>query len=690
MLPSYDNAYANWANAGLASVGGIPDRTKICATVNPLGGGQDDFNNIQNAINSCPAGQVVQLGAGAFNVHMADLPIQIATGITLRGSGNCGGSSSPYCQTSISVVDGALAYTGGKCGTSTSNEVTCPNGGPAIIQLAPVNPDYNYSWAKCGNVGAVLGTGCGATPLTADASQGQTTIQVQDTSRVSVGMWVLIDEASGAGWVADPLNAWSGYGSVWAASDWLNSSGNPATGRVMWAKSQNGDGWDFSSTYPYEANSAGCWHSFCDRPTAELHLITSIGAGPCPGTSCTLTFDDPLTIAFRQSGGHNAQVYGPLYGSNSTYQTPISFLQNAGVENLSLLRGVNGGMELEFCAYCWIKNVEVGDWYGGGINIEYSVRSEINNTYVHHCWNSVNNGGEYPIALDNASTEILITNSITNFAGKGMVARAAGAGSVVSYNYMDDTMYDAESGIGDYWLDMDINATHYSGPHHVLFEGNWGDNLDGDHTHGNSVYMTFFRNQSTGMRTPFTDLSLNQTVNDAAGIAYACGTSGPSGCTLNKPGPFRAAGPAAYNYWYAFVGNVLGVAGVSTAANGWTYQGDFTASRIFMLGWNSGPGGQDPYLNGVSGSYIFIHGNYDYLNNSVKWDSNTPDQTLPNSFYLASKPVFFSAGSGGYPWPWVTPTGAQQIQTGPSGCGGTCSALPAKARYEAGTPLAQP
>ena len=69
VLPSYDDAYANWKNAGLQSVGGIPNRTTVCATVNPLGGGQDDFTNIQNAINKCPAGEVVQLGAGAFTVH---------------------------------------------------------------------------------------------------------------------------------------------------------------------------------------------------------------------------------------------------------------------------------------------------------------------------------------------------------------------------------------------------------------------------------------------------------------------------------------------------------------------------------------------------------------------------------------------------------------------------------------------
>jgi uncharacterized repeat protein (TIGR02543 family) len=687
VLPSYNDAYANWNNAGLQSIGGIPNRTTVCATVNPLGGGQDDFTNVQNAINNCKAGGVVQLGAGAFSVHLADLPIHISTGITLRGTGDCGGSSSPYCQTSISVSDGALAYTGGMCGTSTSSKVSCPNGGPPVILMAPVAPDYNYSWAKCGNVGAPVGTGCGAIPLATDAAQGQTTIQVTSSSNFSVGQWVLIDEASGAGWVADPLNAWTGYGSVWAAPDWLNSSGSPATGRVLWSKSENRGGWDFGAAYPYQASSVGCWHSYCDRPTAELHKISSVGAGPCPGTGCTLTFDDPLTIAFRQSGNHNAQVYGSLYASNTGAGSPISLLQSAGVENVSVLRGVNGGMEMELCAYCWIKNTEVGDWYGGGINVEYSARSELNTVYVHHCWNSVNNGGEYPIALDNASTEILITNSITNFGGKGMVARAGGAGSVVSYSYVDDTMYDAESGIGDYWLDMGLNASHYSGPHHVLFEGDWADNLDNDNTHGNSTYITFFRNESTGMRTPFTDPSIGKSVDDSKGTGFACGTTGPSACAPNPAAPLRAAGPMAYNYWFAFAGNVLGLAGETTAANGWTYQGDWSGHRIFMPGWNAGPGGQDPYLNGVKGSYIFRSGNYDYVNDSIADWTPGYSHTLPNSFYLPSAPAFFSSGAScTYSWPWVTPTGSTPIQR--NSCGG--SGLPAKARYEAGTPFKQP
>ena len=53
------NASANWSSAGMLSVGGIPNRTTVCATVNPLGSAKDDTTNIQNAIAACPLGEVV-------------------------------------------------------------------------------------------------------------------------------------------------------------------------------------------------------------------------------------------------------------------------------------------------------------------------------------------------------------------------------------------------------------------------------------------------------------------------------------------------------------------------------------------------------------------------------------------------------------------------------------------------------
>ncbi len=84
-----------------------------------------------------------------------------------------------------------------------------------------------------------------------------------------------------------------------------------------------------------------------------------------------------------------------------------------------------------------------------------------------------------------------------------------------------------------------------------------GDNLDNDKTHGNSMYMTFYRNQATGLRTPFIDPSLNKTVNEFVGVGFVCGTSGPSGCRQIRPAHLRAAGPMAYNCRFAFVGNEL-------------------------------------------------------------------------------------------------------------------------------------
>ena len=191
VLPSYNDAYANWKNAGLLSVGGIPTRTTVCATVNPKGGGADDLADIQNAINICPAGEVVQLGAGTFTISMSE-HINLDRGITLRGSGTCTNSSSPYCATVINVYNGLLAWTAGQCGTSTSSKVSCVSN-PAI-QVEPaamVNLFDLMAGPHARVTKTVASTSCGAVALAADAAQGQTTIQVTSTVSFSVGMWVL-------------------------------------------------------------------------------------------------------------------------------------------------------------------------------------------------------------------------------------------------------------------------------------------------------------------------------------------------------------------------------------------------------------------------------------------------------------------------------------------------------------------
>jgi len=603
LLTSDRNASANWSSAGMLSVGGIPNRTTVCATVNPLGSAQDDTTNIQNAIAACPLGEVVMLGAGTFTIAEGNY-VLLNNGITLRGAGPG--------ATILQRTDGAQlnSYNPGS------------NPSPMII-VGPA--EYGSSY----NV---------ITTLTADGAAGSYSIDVASTAGFSVGQIVLLDEASGAGWQPDVI--WTNY-QIWASPDY----------RVVWQKHnptyQYVDDFD-GSTYPYTAGSAGCWFSNCDRPTNEMHRISAISGN-------TITFDSPLTISYR--GNHQAQLYN---------FTPAP-TTNAGVENMTLSNGDDGQLIFQNAAYCWAKNVESTLWLGDGFDLNNAFRVQLEGVYVHNAVWPVNGGGGYAISSAFGSSENLIENSISVLANKVMVARSSGAGSVVAYNYMDDGYINGS----DAWAEIGVNGSHMVGSHHMLFEGNDSFNADSDQTHGNAIYHTFFRNYLSGFRRPFTALD-GTAINDA--------TNGPAGV-----GPLRAASPHAYSYWNSFVGNVLGTPG---QMNGWTHNcisslNNIPNQCIWMLGWmDISPNGYDPKVAATA----FQDGNYDYVTNSVVWAYTDNAHTLPNSLYLTQKPAFFNAGSG-YAWPWVVPAGSPQILTG---CGGKCSGLPAKARYDAGTPFTQP
>jgi hypothetical protein len=699
-MPAANNLSTNWQNAGLAVVGGIPARNTQCgSTVNPTGvtppAANDDANTINTAISNCTSGDFVQLGAGTFQIdtNVSGEQIKISQSVTLRGTGSCNNASYPYCQTVINNYTGAWPTYNNpgtygavpQCGSSIHVPPIVPTqtSPPAPATLAACNNTVpmisigaastdGYGWGvpsfgtTCNWPATAVNpttTGCGTT-LAADAAQGATTVQVASTSNFSVGMWVLIDESPQLVTTTNPI---TGQASIQASSEFLNSSPAPVVMRLANPDANN------------------CTYSFCtNRVNEELHLISAIGAGPCPGVNCTLTFDDPLTMAYRQSGSHDARVYWP---TEENINTSVPFLQKAGLENVTVTRATGGPVEMFWCAYCWIKNVETAYWIAG-VQISGSVRSEVTGSYFHNCDDCQNDGEEYPISVDSASTEILVDNNITLLGGKGMVGRAANT-AVVSYNYQDQTMYE-QAVIGDWFLDMGVNGSHYAGTHHFLFEGNRGENCDGDETHGNAIYHTFFRNHCAGIRTTFVDPSNGQTVNDSANSCWI-GASTPNGC-----GPLRAAGPMAFNYWYAYVSNVLGLSGTTTTGNGWVYfaNNGEPNKEIWMSGWTGSEWGTNPDSNlpNNSSAYIFKNGNYDYVNASIVDYAPGYSDTFPNSLYLSGAPAFFSAGAScTYTWPWVTPNSSPYVLTA-SGSGSCTnySGLPAKARFDAGTPFVQP
>jgi hypothetical protein len=588
ILPA-DRATA-W-NPGMMGVGGIPLRTTVCATLAPHGAALDDAAQIQAAINACPIGQVVKLAAGTFYINNGNF-LLINKGITLRGAGPD--------KTTLEKTDGAKPY----------QEAQGARPAPLII----VGPSR---YAPTKQAADVVGTN-----LVADAIKGTYTVTVESAAGFTPGQLVLLDEASGASWQADP----QGRGQIWASPDW----------RVVWRKESPAIPFvdDFATdAFPTTPGSAGSWFSRLDRPTAEVKQIASV-------STATITFTTPIHIGYRLD--HAAQL--------SRYGEP--HVSNAGVEDLKLIGGDNGNLRFQLAAQSWARNVDNTVWHGEGFAIDRSFRIELREFYVHDAAWAQPGGGGYAISLSGGSSEALIENGIAVRANKLMVARSSGAGSVVGYNYMDMSYINTNGA----WIEVGINASHMVGSHHVLFEGNYSQNADSDHTHGNSIYHTFFRNYLPGIRAPF-DNQAGGRIDDM---------------TQMRNGPKRSAGLMAYSYWMSFVGNVLGVPG---RMDGWVYETRFGGKPgIWMLGWD----GFKPYpADDKVAATTIRHGNFDYVTNTVKWDLSISDRALPNSLYLKQKPAFFDAAAEST-WPWVDPTGATKLYT-----------LPAKARYDAGTPFTQ-
>lgn len=86
--------------------------------------------------------------------------------------------------------------------------------------------------------------------------------------------------------------------------------------------------------------------------------------------------------------------------------------------------------------------------------------------------------------------------------------------------------------------------------------------------------------------------------------------------------------------------------------------------------------GRRPTFTTSAMSQLFRHGNWDLFNGAVVWDARFTGHQIARSLFLPLQPPFIAT------WPWVEPTGSTQAAR--------VGTLPAKARYEAGSPFATP
>lgn len=451
-----------------------------------------------------------------------------------------------------------------------------------------------------------------AVTLTADAVQGTKTVTVQDASGFAPGQLVKLDEDdySTATWMTLPPRI----------------SGSPAqvlaTDRLVWPINNPVR----QGNLPVPDGLT--WFSRARRPLVEIKEVTAVHGN-------AITFSTPVHITYTTA--KSAQLV--RYTGNDNVH-----VRNVGVEDLTLTGGSDGNLSFSNAAYSWARNIECTQYLNPCVEINNAFRVEVRDSNIHDTVHPYPGGAGYAISLGWGTSEVLIENNIITGANKVMVARSAGAGSVVGYNYVDNGFIGNNPG----WVEVGLNGSHMLGSHHMLFEGNLAFNYDSDDTWGGAIAMTVFRNHLTGRRRDYPDSS-----------------------------NVRAAGLMFGSWWHTFAGNVLGEAGRMT---GWIYEdpGDGTyghsSSRwaslpaIWRLGyapasWDQAP---DPKVR----STVVRDGNFDYVSNSVRWDHDP--QPLPDSLYLSAKPEFF----GDLPWPWVDPTGTTKVAT-----------LPAQRRFETGLPL---
>ena len=557
-------------NPGLNSVGGIPSRTTICATVNAStygNGSQEASSGIQTAINACPVGQVVQLSAGTFTLNNF---VIISKAITLRGAGPA--------LTILQKTNGAVA-----------NQDHHGEDAQPLVIVGP-NRSSGPNNATSSN-------------LTVNGAKGSTSITVTSGSGFAAGQFVLLDsnEYNAGAWTALPnRNGAPTNETIWASDRAVYQLHNPAEAIL-------------DDPFP----DSLVWFSRSGRPIAEVKKIASVSGN-------VVTFTTPLHIDY------------PVSKTSQLTRYTDTHVQNAGVENLKMTGACDGSLRFEASAFSWAKNIDISVWYGEGIAINNSFGIEVRENYIHDAAYASPGGIAYAISMANAASEVLVEDNIILKTNKVIVARCSAAGSVIAYNYMDDgyIVYNVD------FQEVGINASHMVGSHHVLFEGNESFNYDSDNTHGNAIYMTVFRNHLTGVRRDFAGTGAARTI----GLNYG-------------------------SWWHSFVGNVLGVSG---GMSGWQYEGHYPwpDKAVWLLGYQSSEWEQDADPKVLS--TVLRGGNYDYLTNSVHWESVT-QQAIPNSLYLTAKPAFF----GSYTWPWVDALGTTQLRT-----------LPARARYDAGTPFA--
>jgi len=578
----------DWSQAGV--VGGIPNRTTICATLNP---GATNAQ-VQAAAQSCPAGGVVSLSAGSYS--MAGLDLTGVNNVTVRGAGGD--------QTTI-----VLTGTSG-CNLSTGTGICIGSS------------DNNWKGGPSNQAN-----------FTGPYSQGTTTINLSSVTNLRVGNPLILDQLD------DDANGCD-TGGIMVSMATTTCSGAVAPG--------------IAGPFSLEGNFGGPQRT-TGGSRQQGQIVTVVGCGTTtPGAACTST---TVTIS--------PGLYMPNWRASQSPQAwwATNPVTGVGIENLTLDgTAVNSGTGIQFknASNSWVKGVRIIDTNRAHIQKEYAnhITTADNYEFLTQNTQTQSYGDECYFASDD-----LVINNIFHAVAGPVLLNGACMGDVIAYNFAINEYYTVSAG----WNET-ASSVHTAGVALALYEGNVWNQVESDVFHGTHHFVTQFRNYEPE----------DQPACFASGSSYATATYAPCNNNLTMR-------TMAFSRFYNFVGNVLGTAGVQSGyASG--------NPAIWTIGVGNSNGTVTVPSDPNVGTTLMRWGNYDTFNGAATFSSaevpsaisgaqapfSNPvptSQALPASFFLSSKPSWWTAGK---PWPAIGPdvTGGNV-----SGVGGHVYTIPAQDCY---------
>lgn len=320
-------------------------------------------------------------------------------------------------------------------------------------------------------------------------------------------------------------------------------------------------------------------------------------------------------------------------------------LEDLTVEN-QVAVGDHPSIIIGNCYGCWLKNVRSLYAKRSHARFSQSARCEIRDSYFYG--GQTSNSQSYGIEQWSASDNLVINNITHSVTAPHM---GACQGCVSAFNYSFGNYYTDGRGCVDPTNMRNSSCNwpthftgHMSGGGMFLLEGNQSSGVHVDMLHGGSPLNTVFRNAFSGN-------------DDQGGKSY-----------YQKAVSFDATVRG-----NNVVGNVLGDPSLSMA-----YQYSDTAipagwsgiPAIYYLGFGYGHANGGPNPDPIVKASLLRWGNYDTATRSTRWDpSEIPtvaiprvngnpvpaSRSLPVSFFLASRPAFFSMPWGTPAWPPIGP-----------------------------------